>query len=56
MKDDYCKCTKCRNTHKHGERVDSVPDKNGMRTLLCPKCKGKSFFKVDSQGKLVRPQ
>lgn len=53
MQDDYCKCTRCRNVHKHGERIDSKPDKHGMRTLLCPNCNGKNFYKVDSAGKLL---
>lgn len=46
--DIYVQCTRCRNKHMESDRVESAPDRYGMRTLKCPKCGGHNFYKLDA--------
>jgi hypothetical protein len=36
-------CTRCRNRHMESERTP-MPLGNGLRSLVCPRCEGKSFY------------
>lgn len=49
--DIYVQCTKCRNKHMESERVETPPDKNGFRTMACPRCSGHSYYKLDENGR-----
>ncbi len=51
MKDIYVKCCRCRNTHLHSARKESAPDKYGMRTLVCPRCGAREFYKQEEPQK-----
>lgn len=46
-KNNLVKCTRCRNVHKEGDRIE-VQDKSykqiKVMTLTCPRCGGKSFY------------
>jgi len=46
MKDDLVKCTKCRNEHKHSDRIKGEDKKKynfPVFDLLCPFCSHKNF-------------
>ena len=47
MEDINVKCCRCRNTHLHSARKESAPDRYGMRTLVCPRCGAKEFYKPE---------
>ena len=47
MGDIYVKCCRCKNKHWHSERKESAPDKYGMKSLICPRCGGHSYFKAE---------
>ena len=47
MEDIYVKCCRCKNKHWHSERKESSPDKHGMKNLICPRCCGHSYYKLD---------
>ena len=49
MEDINVKCCRCRNTHLHSARKESAPDRYGMRTLVCPRCGAKEFYKPEPQ-------
>ncbi len=49
--DIYVQCTRCRNTHMESDRVETKPDKYGLRTMACPNCGGQNFYKLDANGK-----
>lgn len=40
-------CTRCRNKHAESERIETAPDRNGMRTMVCPRCGGHSYYKLE---------
>ncbi len=42
-------CCRCRNKHMGSDRVDSAPNKWGMRTALCPRCGATNFYRLDKQ-------
>ncbi len=51
-KENMVKCTRCRNIHKEGERVE-VRDKSykGIKvfTLVCPRCGCKNFYDLSKE-------
>jgi hypothetical protein len=47
-------CTRCRNKHYESERNHTKPDRYGMRTSICPRCRGQSYYLLDADGKPER--
>ena len=51
-KENMVKCTRCRNIHKEGERLE-VRDKayKGIKvfTLVCPRCGCKNFYDLSKE-------
>lgn len=41
------KCTRCKNIHNQKDRVEKYNKKSGMTDLVCPRCDGKSFYRVE---------
>jgi predicted nucleic-acid-binding Zn-ribbon protein len=52
--DIYVQCTRCRNKHMESDRVETAPDKYGLRTMACPRCGGHNYYKLDDNGKRCR--
>ncbi len=48
--DIYVQCTRCRNKHMESERIETAPDKYGLKTMACPRCGGHSYYKLDDNG------
>ncbi|MNJ62693.1 hypothetical protein D3C77_585440 [compost metagenome] len=52
MSDINVKCCRCRNKHKESERLE-VPDKLfkglGVNTLVCPRCRCTSYYRLDEK-------
>jgi Zn finger protein HypA/HybF involved in hydrogenase expression len=52
-----CECTRCRNKHDESERKQvrskEHPDVE-MYDLVCPKCRGRNFYKLDENGKRAK--
>lgn len=42
--DAVVQCTRCKNKHLKSDRVETKPDRSGLRTLACPRCGGHSFY------------
>lgn len=52
-RDNFVQCTRCRNKHREGERIEQEQDKHGFRTMACPRCGGHNFYMLDENGKRV---
>jgi predicted nucleic-acid-binding Zn-ribbon protein len=52
--DIHVQCTRCRNKHMESDRIESAPDKLGMRTMTCPRCSGHNYYRLDADGKRCR--
>lgn len=37
------KCTRCRHRHDMKDRIETEPDKYGIRSLVCPRCRCRSY-------------
>jgi hypothetical protein len=52
-----CECTRCRDKHEESERL-TVPGKPiagvAVQDLVCPKCMGRNFYKLDAEGKRAK--
>ena len=54
MEDIYVKCCRCKNKHWHSDRKESAPDKHGMKNLICPRCGGHSYYKLDDPAQATK--
>lgn len=52
--DMYVQCTRCRNKHMKSARVETAPDKHGLRTMACPRCGGHRYYKIDDNSNRSR--
>lgn len=50
-------CTRCRNKHDEEERIE-VPSTEfkglDAKDLVCPKCSGRNYYRLDDDGKRTR--
>ena len=50
-------CTRCRNKHDESERIE-VPSNTfkglGAKDLVCPKCSGRNYYRLDADGKRAK--
>jgi len=42
-------CCRCRNKHMESDRVESEKNKNGFRTLVCPRCGAHNYYRLDKE-------
>ena len=49
--DIHVQCTRCRNKHMESERKEGPAGRFGLRKLLCPRCGGHTYYKLDPNGK-----
>lgn len=44
---EKCKCTRCRNIHPYCARTEKLRSDGFGHDLVCPRCGGKSYYKVE---------
>lgn len=43
------KCTRCRHVHYEKDRVNGKPGRYGITPVVCPKCGGRSMYRITGE-------